>query len=143
MSFQDTTGLLPSLFCVDKSINIGVLPAHITRSRLLPAKPKYCLIALLVCCSCLALANDKIVVNASVWTGNSMQPWAESIVIRDDRILAVGGDDLVKHYPEASAIDAKGRLVLPGFIDNRRAIASRGMGWRASTKEMDRCLYSI
>jgi predicted amidohydrolase YtcJ len=82
------------------------------------AFPKYLLIALLATYSCLSLANDKIIVNATVWTGNPQQPWGETIAIKDNRILAVGGAELVKQYPKAELIDVKGKLVLPGFIDN-------------------------
>lgn len=63
-------------------------------------------------------AQQKIIVNAKAWTGNPAQPWVETIVIRDNRIAAVGGSDLAGHYPEAETIDAGGKLVLPGFIDN-------------------------
>ena len=63
-------------------------------------------------------ANQKIITNAKVWTGNAQQPWAETIVISGANIVAVGGADLTKQYPDADVIDASGRLVLPGFIDN-------------------------
>ncbi len=40
-----------------------------------------------------------------------------AIVIRDGRILAIGGDTLVSRYVAARVIDLKGRLALPGFND--------------------------
>lgn len=61
---------------------------------------------------------DKIITNAKVWTGNEAQAWAEVIVIKDDRIIAVGGSELKSQYSGAEVIDADGQLVLPGFIDN-------------------------
>lgn len=63
-------------------------------------------------------ANDKIITNAIIWTGNDAQPWADTIVIKEDRIIAVGGSELTSKYKDANIIDAKGKLVLPGFIDN-------------------------
>ena len=74
--------------------------------------------SLLLCISFSSNADEKIIVNAKVWTGNSTQPWAETIVISDSRIVAVGGADLAKQYSSADSIDAAGKLVLPGFIDN-------------------------
>ncbi len=64
-------------------------------------------------------AQDKIITNAKVWTGNEAQPWADTIVIKDDRIIAVGkASELRDKYSKAEIIDAHNKLVLPGFIDN-------------------------
>jgi len=62
--------------------------------------------------------NEKIMINAKVWTGNEDQPWAETVVMKDDRIIAVGGPELKNEHPGAEVIDVAGKLVLPGFIDN-------------------------
>ncbi|NNC99770.1 MAG: amidohydrolase, partial [Gammaproteobacteria bacterium] len=67
---------------------------------------------------CVAAAGDKIITNAKVWTGNPAQPWAKSIAISDERIVAVGENELIRRFPNADNINANGRLVLPGFIDN-------------------------
>ena len=41
-----------------------------------------------------------------------------AVVIKDDRILAVGtSDELLGNYPEAQLIDAHGKVVMPGFVD--------------------------
>ncbi len=61
---------------------------------------------------------SKIITNANVWTGVDAQPWAETIVIDEDRIIAVGGADLAVQYSANEMIDAGGKLVVPGFIDN-------------------------
>lgn len=57
--------------------------------------------------------------NGRVYTVNSKQPWAEAIAVRDDRIIRVGDDSEVGELcgEDTVVIDAKGRLVLPGFID--------------------------
>ena len=34
--------------------------------------------------------NEKIMINAKVWTGNEDQPWAETVVMKDDRIKEGG-----------------------------------------------------
>ena len=62
---------------------------------------------------------DSVIVNARLYTGNVHQPWAESLAIRDGKILAVGPQKEIAPYRGSSTktIDAGGRLVLPGFID--------------------------
>jgi len=58
-------------------------------------------------------------VNARIYTVNHGQPWAEAIAIRGDKILAVGHPKQIEIYRGRSTkvIDAKGKLVLPGFTD--------------------------
>lgn len=80
---------------------------------------KFSLLLLIASCvSTSAFGGDKIIVNAKVWTGNVEQPWLETIVIKDNRIAAVGDRSLAESSTIAERIDAKGKLVLPGFIDN-------------------------
>ena len=63
---------------------------------------------------------DLLLVNARVWTGDAARPWAEAVAVRGDRVLAVGaGGELARHRSaHTRVIDAGGRLVTPGFIDN-------------------------
>jgi hypothetical protein len=35
---------------------------------------------------------DHIYINAKIWTGDSVQPWAEAIAVRNNSILFVGKD---------------------------------------------------
>ena len=62
---------------------------------------------------------DLILVNGSVWTNNSRQPWAEAVVVRGAHITYVGAakDIPASDFTSASVIDLHGGLVLPGFID--------------------------
>lgn len=59
------------------------------------------------------------IVNARIWTGDARRPWADAILIRGERIEAVGSSAEVKKRAGASVktIDAKGMMVTPGFID--------------------------
>jgi hypothetical protein len=59
------------------------------------------------------------VVNARVWTGDARRPWADAIAVRGDRIAAVGsGAEIRKLVPAgARLIDARGGMVVPGFVD--------------------------
>ncbi|PYV50397.1 MAG: amidohydrolase [Acidobacteria bacterium] len=62
---------------------------------------------------------DMVLIHARIYTVNAKQPWAEALAIRDGKILAVGSDREISKYRGTSTqiIDARGRLVLPGFTD--------------------------
>lgn len=62
---------------------------------------------------------DTIVVHAKIYTVNPKQPWAESLAVRKDKIVAVGSGEKISAYRGANTkvIDAQGHLVLPGFRD--------------------------
>ncbi len=63
---------------------------------------------------------DIILTHARVYTVNARAPWAEAVAIREGRILAVGSARQIARYrgPSTKTLDARGRLVLPGFIDS-------------------------
>jgi predicted amidohydrolase YtcJ len=73
-----------------------------------------------------AQTADLAVTNARIYTVNPKQPNASAIAVRQGRILAVGND--VARYLGASTrvIDAKGAMVMPGFIDSHGHV--RGLG---------------
>ena len=58
--------------------------------------------------------------HAKVYTVDEENPWAQAVAITDGKIAAVGTNEDIERYQMESAeiIDAKGKLVLPGFIDN-------------------------
>ena len=59
-----------------------------------------------------------VIVNARVWTGDPAAPWAEAIAARGDTLAAVGTSDAIRRLaPDVAALDAGGRLIVPGFID--------------------------
>lgn len=58
------------------------------------------------------------IVNARVWTGDASRPWADAVLVNGERIEAVGSSaEIRKRAKDARVIDAKGRMVTPGFID--------------------------
>lgn len=58
------------------------------------------------------------IVNARIWTGDPSRPWAEALAVAGDRLAAVGTTDDVRRLAGAArVVDARGRLVTPGFID--------------------------
>ena len=81
--------------------------------------------AVVILLSCFALGQnpawsaDIALVHAHIYTVNARQPWAEALAIRDGKIMALGTDREINGYRGASTkvIDARSRLVLPGFTD--------------------------
>jgi predicted amidohydrolase YtcJ len=63
---------------------------------------------------------DLIVRNARIWTGDTLRPRADALAIRGERLLAVGTDREVSAHGGARTrvIDAGGRFITPGFIDD-------------------------
>ena len=62
---------------------------------------------------------DLVVVNANVHTMDSKRPMATSIAVIGNKIVAVGSDVDTKSMigPKTRVIDAKGKVVTPGFND--------------------------
>lgn len=61
---------------------------------------------------------DLLVINAKIYTVNPQQPHAESIAVKDGKILALGTTEaLQKKYEATQQIDAEGKALYPGFID--------------------------
>lgn len=65
------------------------------------------------------LIPDLVVVNARVRTMDARSTVAEALAVRDGRIAAVGSTREIRALagPSTKVIDARGRLVLPGFND--------------------------
>jgi predicted amidohydrolase YtcJ len=64
---------------------------------------------------------DIVFTNATIWTGDSIQPWAEFMVLRKGRILRVGNLTQLQYMRIGSkmeVVDLEGKFVTPGFIDS-------------------------
>ena len=83
----------------------------------------------IVASSLLALASlaaaetpraELVIVNGHVWTVDDARPEAEALAVRDGRIVLVGSSAEARALagPATRVIDARGRLVLPGFQDD-------------------------
>src|SRR4030042_2456216 len=63
---------------------------------------------------------DLAIINGKVLTIDSENPSAEAVAVKGETILAVGSTEKISGYIEegvTEVIDAKGRLVIPGFND--------------------------
>jgi len=54
------------------------------------------------------------------------EPWAESIVVRDGRIVFVGDEATASALPVDQVVELDGRLVLPGIVDAHTHLVSTG-----------------
>jgi hypothetical protein len=75
-----------------------------------------------------ALVADTVIINAVVHTMDPAQPSAEAVAIYANRIVAVGSTKDIQKLagPNTRRIDAKKRLLLPGFNDAHTHFLSGG-----------------
>ena len=76
----------------------------------------------------LAQEADLIVRNARIWTGDSTSRFAQAFAVRGDRFIAVGTNAQADAHRTARTrvIDAGGRFITPGFIDDHTHFAQAG-----------------
>jgi predicted amidohydrolase YtcJ len=84
------------------------------------------------CATTMTLKEEPVtiaIVNGRVWTGEPSQPWADAVAVRGDRIAAVGSSGEIRSLagPSTRVIDARGGMVVPGFIDSHVHFLSGGM----------------
>jgi predicted amidohydrolase YtcJ len=62
---------------------------------------------------------DTIIINGKVFTANTMQPWAQAIAIRGERVIGTADTATITAMAGASTriIDAGGRTIIPGIND--------------------------
>jgi predicted amidohydrolase YtcJ len=70
------------------------------------------------------------IVNARAWTADARRPWADAVAIAGDRIVAVGSSAEIKKQVAGTTrvVDARGRMLLPGFIDSHIHFLEGGVG---------------
>ena len=75
-----------------------------------------------------SVAPDLIVTNAVIHTMDPAHPTAEAVAIYRNHIVAVGSSNDIKKMAASNTrvIDAKKRLVLPGFNDSHTHFLSGG-----------------
>jgi predicted amidohydrolase YtcJ len=102
---------------------------------------KTSLLVLLLFCISLGCANrvDLLVHNAKIYTVNPEFDIASSLVVKDGKFVAVGGEELVKKYKPANTVDAQGLAIFPGFIDSHGHLFSLGLiQFKADLRDTER-----
>ena len=80
----------------------------------------------LLLCACLqgaafgGAADERVLYNGKIFTGEPEHPYAEAVAIRGDKIVAVGNRGEVSKAVASGAemIDLKGNFLMPGLIDS-------------------------
>jgi hypothetical protein len=67
-----------------------------------------------------AVASERVLFHAKIFTADPQNPYAEAVAIRGDKILAVGTlpEVLKSVSPNAERVDLDGKTLFPGFIDS-------------------------
>lgn len=60
-----------------------------------------------------------IFLNARVYTGDSENPWAEALAVREEKIIYIGSQKNVESFkrPDSRVVDTGGKMIMPGLID--------------------------
>ena len=103
-------------------------------------------VCLLLFCSCVSFASaadERVLYNGKIFTGEPEHPYAEAVAIRGDKIVAVGNRGEVSKAvaPGAESIDLKGNLLLPGLIDSHCHAVDGGLNLISA--EVDEDLSSV
>ena len=106
------------------------------------------LILLLTACNFKGKEADVVLHNATIYTANDPQPFANAIAIKDNRIIDLGAErDILNGYKAAEYIDCQGQYVFPGFIDAHCHFTRFGLGLSeldlVGTKSWEECLEKV
>lgn len=76
---------------------------------------------------------DVILVGGRIFTSSRRTPWARTLAVRGDRLVAVGTDAQAERWRGrgTQVVDLRGRVVVPGFIDAHAHMADAAgeLGW--------------
>jgi predicted amidohydrolase YtcJ len=78
---------------------------------------------------------ERVFYNAKIFTGEPEHPYAQAVLIRGDKIIAVGSSAEILQNAPASAekIDLQGKMLLPGLIDSHVHAIEGGVSLNSAT----------
>ncbi len=88
----------------------------------------------------------KILHNARIHTLDQKRPLASVLVIDGERILATGGDELLREFDRAEKQDMRGRVILPGLTDAHLHLQYYSLGLQkidCETDTLEECLQRV
>lgn len=76
-----------------------------------------------------AQVAEVVFYNGKIWTVDKNNPQAEAIAVAGERILELGTNEKIKKYigENTRHVDLKGKILLPGFIDNHVHFVGGGL----------------
>ena len=77
---------------------------------------------------------DTILHNGTIATIDAGLSIQSAVAIRDDRIVAVGSEQLLTEFVAPNTIDLDGRFVMPGFVDSHTHLRGRPQRYIELTK---------
>jgi predicted amidohydrolase YtcJ len=79
---------------------------------------------------------DLVVSNGKIVTVDERFTIAQAVAVRGDRIVAVGSNQDIARLagPNTRRIDARGRAVIPGLIDNHMHLLRAGITWQQEVR---------
>ena len=87
-----------------------------------------CFLACIIAWSLPAIANTTVIYNANGYTptySGQLQQFS-TLVIKDGKVVKLGGEKLAASFPDAQAFDAEQQTLLPGLIDAHGHIIGLG-----------------
>jgi len=101
------------------------------KARILPWSALLLIIGLVVgaCATPTQEAADLVFRNGAIYTVDPGRPWAEAVVVADERIVAVGSDREAEDWtgPTTRVVDLQGKMLLPSFGDSHVHPIGAGM----------------
>ncbi len=84
-------------------------------------------------------ADERVLFNAKVFTGEPLKPYAEAVAIKGGKIVAVGtlGEAAATVGSGAERVDLEGKTLFPGLIDSHEHAVDGGMGLIGATVDED------
>jgi len=74
---------------------------------------------------------DLLITNARIWTNDAAEPWPECALIRDGTFAFIGRAADINVPSGTRSYDARGRLVVPGFVDGHAHVLGTGAAMRS------------
>ena len=81
-------------------------------------------------------AADVVLTNGKIITVDERFTIAQAVAVRGERIVAVGTNQEIERLagPSTRRIDARGRAVIPGLIDNHMHLLRAGITWQQEVR---------